>query len=107
MVYFKKNKLLNISIFVSIISIIVTLLINRQLADAYLKSDGKTRALFGVIEILQFGYQYYVTLLGGVSLILLFFCIKGNNQKTKLIVALLLSLLAITIVFVRIWRLFI
>ena len=103
----KRNKYLEVSISLSLISIIVTVFINSQIAKAYLKSDGKTRALFGLNELLQFGYQYYVIIPGIISLIFAILSLKINTQGSKKISALLLSLFAIVIVFARIWRLFI
>lgn len=47
-----------VSIALSLISIAITIIINLKIANAYLESDGKTKALFGLIEFLQFGYQY-------------------------------------------------
>jgi purine-cytosine permease-like protein len=71
-----------------------------------LRSFGKNRALFGLIELTQFGYQYYVAVLGIIALILAILGIKQERLKEQ-ITAVLLSLLAITIVFVRVWRFFI
>ena len=103
----KKSSYFLISILVSIISISTTLFINNQIAVEYLRSDGKTRALFGIKEWLQFGYQYYVVILAIISFIFAILVIKENNQRSKKVTALLLCLLAITIVFVRIWKVFI
>ena len=103
----KTGRYFLISTLVSIISISTTLFINIQIAQAYLKSDGKTRALFGIKELLQFGYQHYVVIPGIVSFIFAVLVIKGTNQRSKKVAALLLSLLAIAIVFARIWRVFI
>ena len=102
-----KQKFLQTSIVLSIISITITLLINIQIAKEYLRSDGKTRALFGIKELLQYGYQYYVLILGVCSLILAIMNLKGNIQTNKKAAVVLLSILAIIIVFVRIWRLFV
>jgi hypothetical membrane protein len=107
MIQRKKRKYLNISTVVSTISISTTIFINNQIAEAYLKSDGKTRALFGLKELLQFGYQYYVVILGILSLIFAILGIKGNNQRYNKVTTLLLSFFAIAIVFARIWRVFI
>ena len=101
-----KRKYLEISISLSIISIAITLFINHKIAEAYLKADGKTRAVF-LPELLVFGYQYYVAMLGIVALILAITGVKKNSQTTKKFLAVLLSLLAIVIVFIRSWRLFI
>ena len=90
----------------SIISIAITLFINHKIAETFLRADGKARAIF-LPELLVFGYQYYVVLLGIVALILAIIGVRKNTQTTKKTTAVLLSLLAIMIVFVRIWRLFI
>jgi len=102
----KKNRYLKISIILSTISISLSVLINIQIAREYLRSDGKTRALFGLKELLQFEYQYYVCLLGVISLIIAILGIKGNSHRSKISFAILLSLLALLVAFVRIWRLF-
>ena len=102
-----KNKYLILSTLCSVISISATIVINNQIAQEYIKSDGKTRALFGIKEWLQFGYQYCVLAMGSVAFFLAILGIKENNQRSKKITVILLSLLAITIVFVKIWRVFI
>ena len=106
----KQNKskyYLPASILISVISILTTIYINYQIADRYLRARGKTRALYGLTELLSFGYQYYVVLLGILSFILAAMTINKGEKKNKIISALLLSLLAISIVFARIWRVFI
>jgi len=102
-----KNNYLIFSILLSFISISVTTFINIQMAKEYLRVDGKTKALFGIKELLQFGYQYYVVILGLLSLIFAILSFKSNTQRSKLFAATLLSIFSITIVFLRIWRLFI
>ena len=102
-----KTRYLILSILVSVVSIFATIIINTQIAEAYLNSDGKTRALFGIKELLQFRYQYCILLLGIVSLVLAILGIRGNSQNIKKAATVLLSLLAITIVFVKLWRVFI
>src|SRR5687768_17338629 len=101
-----KKNYLEISILLSILSITITLFINNQIANAYLKSVGKTRALFGLTE-LRFGYQYFVVIFGIIALIFAILGTKGTSQRSKKLIAVLLSLLAIIIVFVRIWWLFV
>ena len=97
-----KNKLIYISIIISIISIIITTAINIRIANEYLRVDGKTKALFGLKEIFQFSYQYYVCLLGLAAMI---FAMKANNRKVSKIMTLLLAISTIVLVFVRFWRL--
>jgi hypothetical protein len=103
----KKFGLQQISISLSIISIVITVWINEIIARSYIRSHGKTRALFGLIELLEFGYQYYVAIFGIISLVLAIWSINGNSTIPQKIAMILLSLLAIAIVFGRIWRLFV
>ena len=107
MIQVKKSNYLKVSISLSIISIALSLLINIIIAKEYLRVDGKTRALFGIKELYQFGYQYYVVILGIISLIIAILSMKGNNQRSKLLTAILLSLIALITVFARMWRLFV
>ncbi len=98
-----KKRLLDLSILLSVISIALTVIINFQIAKAYLKASGKTQALFGLIEMLQFGYQYYVA---GIALLSALLAIINKGPGTsKKYMAIILSLGGLLIVFLRIWRL--
>ena len=96
-----RNQFLKVSITLSIISILITLWINIKIAKVYLNSDGKTQALF--FTEFTFGYQYYIVLIGMISLIFALYSLG----KSKKLLSIFLSLLAILFVFVRIWRLFV
>lgn len=87
---------------ISILSIAATLFINYLIAQEYARSGGKTSALFGLKELYQFGYQYYVVALGGISMSLVWVTVKRRHPCN--FTAFLLSIIAITIVFLRIWR---
>lgn len=100
-----KKRFLDFSILLSVISLTLTIIINYQLAKEYLRVDGKTQALFGIKEMFQFSYQYYIAGIGLLSTFLAFIG-KGSNISKKYI-AIILSLAALIIVFLRIWRLFI
>ncbi len=103
----KKNRLLVISICLSIISILITAAINLKIASNYINASGKNKALFGLQEIYIFGYQYYLAILGIIAFLLALYSINKYETKSKLICTFAFSVFAITIVFVRIWRLFI
>ena len=102
-----KRKYSNISILISTISIAITVFINFQIAERYLRAYGKTKALFGITELFQFGYQYYVAILGLISLVLAILSFRKEGKRKQVIVAALLSLISILIVFARIWRLYV
>ena len=97
-----KNKSIYISIIISIISIIITTIINIQIANEYLRVDGKTKALFGIKEIFQFSYQYYVCILGVAAII---FAVISKNKAGLKTIIILLAISTIVFVFVRLWRL--
>ena len=96
-----KNKSFLISIIISVFSIIITLVINIKIANEYAQSDGKTKALFGLREFLQFSYQYYVCTLG---LTAIFFSFKAGYKSARNIFSLLLAICSIVFVFVGLWR---
>ncbi|MBI2729750.1 MAG: hypothetical protein HYX40_03200 [Sphingobacteriales bacterium] len=101
----RRNNFIIASIIISVVSIAISLLVNYQIAKEYIRVDRKTQLLFGIKELFQFGYQYYVIFLGIISFTLAMFSIKSPDRKRHLYIAISLSLLAIIIVFARIWRL--
>jgi len=102
----KKPSLSAISIILSLANIAMIIKINHDIAIRYLSSDGKTKALFGIIE-LQFNYKYYFILIGLLSLSLAILAIrkKGNILITQ--IATILGILSTALIFVRLWRLMI
>jgi hypothetical protein len=97
-----KNKFIYISIIISIIPIVITTAINIRIANEYLRVDGKTKALFGLKEIFQFSYQYYVCILGVAAII---FAVLAKTKTVSKTMTLLLAISTIILVFVRFWRL--
>lgn len=88
------------------VCIIAIIKINHDIAMAYLAADGKTRALFGIIEWLNYGYRYYFILLSIGAII---FAIKGSMRKeTKVLnrIAYALSVLSVILIFFRLWMIF-
>lgn len=99
-----KKKLLDVSLVLSVISLTLTLIVNIRIAKEYLRVDGKTQALFGIKEVLQFGYQYYVAVPALLSVVL---AMIGRGKGHKKYIAIILGLTALLIVFLRMWRLFV
>jgi hypothetical protein len=102
--YLPQSKTSKASMAISIISIIITIAINICIAKEYLRVDGKTKALFGIKELFQFGFQYYVVVFGITALIL--GVIAKDKRKLKLLV-ISISLFAILLVFIRLWKIFV
>ena len=106
MIQHTKERLL-FSIALSLLSIIITIFINIIIADEYRHVDGKTKALFGIKELIQFGFQYYVALLGVIALILSIMSFRSNIKRGIKYTSVALSIIALMVVFARIWRFFI
>jgi ABC-type glycerol-3-phosphate transport system permease component len=103
----KSKHYIQISLSLSCLSIAITLFINMLIAREFIRSTGKTRALFGMKEVYQFGYQYYVVIPGLISLIIALLSLRKSGWQRKVIFTIILSLAATGIVFMRIWRLFV
>ncbi len=103
----KKNKFSILSIILSITCVIAVIIVNLKIANQYLLSDEKTKALFGLKELTTFFYQYYFVILGIISLIFGLIGTKKKELKSLYIIALSLSVLSIIFVFIRLWRLMI
>lgn len=95
-----------ISIFISIIVILLSISVNITIAEEFVKADGKTKALFWLVEM-GFIFKYYFLFGSLVSGILLFKAFrKKENQKIKLI-ALVLLLTGILSVVLKFWNWFV
>ncbi|MCO4294808.1 hypothetical protein NF867_18235 [Solitalea sp. MAHUQ-68] len=92
-----------LALLISLVSIIWLLEINRQIAIAFENSDGKTRALFGIIEILSFGYKYYLVIPGLFAVILGVLGLKRKESRRLSIASICSGLLIILSVFIRLW----
>lgn len=102
-----KYKLSITSIVVSVACIVAEIITNYNISIRYLSSDGKTRALFGVIEATNFYYKYYFIVVGMFSLVLGLLAIKKKEKLLVIQLALVLSILAIISIFIQLWKLMI
>jgi hypothetical protein len=78
--------------------------INYDIALQYLRSDGKTKALFGLLETLRYGFQYYLVAISLLDIILLIFAVKRKEDKVYLVIATVLLIISASLLFGRIWR---
>jgi succinate dehydrogenase/fumarate reductase cytochrome b subunit len=93
---------LKIAICLSILVMVALAYINIQTAVLYENTHGKNRALFGWIELIRFGYKYWLLAPALLALILaLIDWRKGGGKKAVL--TSLLSLLTFGLVFLRLW----
>jgi hypothetical protein len=83
--------------------IILTIWINLAIAKDYKHADGKTRALFGIIEM-TYGFQYWLALPGVIALVL---CLFTRDRSPFRLLCITLSIISIIFIFLRIWRIFV
>ena len=103
----KNNKFSAFSILISVICMIIIIWINFKIADKYLESEGKTKALFGIIEFTNFYYKYYFASLSLLALIFSIISSKKNENKLTIKIAYVLCLLSFISIFVEFWKLII
>jgi hypothetical protein len=85
--------LISITVFISIFKY------NHDLAIRYRDTDGKGRALFGIIEYVVFYYKYIFLIGSMLSIALAIFSIKRKEKKSISFIALFMGLLSVTLIF--------
>ena len=95
-----------VSSFISIAIILFLISINITIAEQYLKSDGKTKALFWLIEF-GFSFKYYFLLASLLSGYFLFKAYKKREIKMYLLISLFLLILNLLSIFLRFWTCFV
>jgi|SRR5882724_2654809 len=92
------------SFLLSTVALIGVILTNREIANRYIMADGKTKALFGLIE-LSFLYKYYFLIPASLALVLELIAMKRNGTKQYDYLVLTSVLLSIVLVFFPVWKL--
>lgn len=101
----KGSKYSLLSIFASSICIIGLLIHNYNLAETYLTSDGKTKALFGIIELSRLHIKLYYIPLALLCIIFLVFARKEKENLTLFICSFTFLLIAVFCFFYPFWLL--
>lgn len=96
-----------ISIVLSILCLLIITWINLKIANRYLSSDGKTQALFGIVEILSYSYKYWLIGLSIGSIITAIVGKRKNEGKQIFWISMTLGITSMIIIFTPIWRLMI
>jgi hypothetical protein len=97
---------LTVSVLLSVLVIFFLIYINIQTALLYENSHGKDRALFGLIELINFGYKYWLIFPALLALTIgLLNWYRGGGKKAILIS--LLALVACCLIFIRFWLLWV
>ena len=94
-----------ISIFISLVSICGMIIQNYRLAEMYFKADGKTRALFSLIELAQLDVKIYLWLISIVSLSFGILAIRKKEDKLFSTFSVCLSGISNILLFIKFWTL--
>lgn len=94
-----------LSLLLSIISAATLFYINNQIAVAYIHADGKTKAMFGIIELFTFNYKYLILIPVTLSMILLFMLVKAKDFKILDMLTFLIGLVTIICTVTSSWKL--
>ncbi len=91
--------------FISVTSIVITLFIAYKIAGEYAASAGKERAYFWTTDVIDYRFQYLVSILGLIAILLIIFHRDKNTKRIEIIWVSLLAFSSIILVFGKIWRL--
>lgn len=80
--------------------------VNAKIYNHFLHSDGKTKALFGIVEY-QYFYKYYFLCLSIISLIFSSIAIKKKEKQVFIIISFIIFILSVFFVTISFWRIFI
>lgn len=94
-----------ISILISIIVVLLSISVNITIAEEFVKADGKTKALFWLVEM-SFSFKYYFLIGSLISGIFLFKAFRKNENHKIKITALVVLLTGILSVVLSFWNWF-
>jgi hypothetical protein len=96
-----------VSLALSLISLVAVFYIDVEIATTYQHSDGKTKALFGIIEISRFSYKYLVVIPALLSIVLITIVIWKRKFSFLDMAILAIGLIAIIGTITSSWKLII
>lgn len=92
-----------VAIILGVLSIISIVYQNYRLAAMYGAAYGKTRALFGIRELIELDIKIFIGLFAIIGLAIGFIAIRKKENKFHSICAITINIIAICLLFVRIW----
>ncbi len=102
-----KEKVIKIIIILNSISLFVLIIVQFIIYNDYQNSTGKNRALFGLKELLTYGYRHYLGIIPFIGLIISLIFSTNKSLRLKSSIAATLSLISVLFAFLSIWRVFI
>ena len=85
----------------------ILIYINFKIYFHYINSSRKTKAFFGIVELLQYSYKYYFLIPETVAGILIILSFKENKNSFNLKFSIILLTLTIFLNLYPIWKWFI
>jgi hypothetical protein len=92
-----------ISLILGAVTTAALISINLVITFRYTSSDGKTQALFTLVDLLSYSWIYWLLIPAAASLILAILALVHKEPKTLTLTACLVGLVAIALVFIRFW----
>jgi hypothetical protein len=96
-----------VSFAIGLISLAAVIYVDMEIASTYEHSDGKTKAMFGIIELARFSYKYLILIPAILSIVLIAVVIWKRRLRFLDIVVLVIGVTAIIGTVTSSWRLFI
>jgi hypothetical protein len=94
-----------LSLILGLLSIAALIYIDKVIATRYIQADGKTKALFGIIEFSEFSYKYWILFPAVLSVMLTFRIFWTGKFKLLDIAVLFIGLISIVGTVTASWRL--
>ena len=102
-----KFKILHRAIIILILCLIALVYINLKIYLHYINSSEKTKALFGIVEYLQYSFKYYFLIPETVAGILIISSFKKYKNSFNLKFSILLLILTLFLNLYPIWKWFV
>lgn len=93
-----------LSVVSSSICMVGIFIFNYNLSLTYLSSGGKTRALFGIIELSRIHIKLYFIPFALLSIVLGLLAVKKREKEIWAVLSVIGCLIAIVFFFIRYWR---
>jgi hypothetical protein len=98
-----KNSVL--SILIGFAGLLLLIRNNYNLSVLYLSAKGKARGLFGLVEVFNCYFKYYILVIVAVSLVFAFWAIRKKEEQAFVYIAIGICVFTSIMVFVPLWRL--
>ncbi|GFZ78311.1 hypothetical protein GCM10011531_04810 [Aquaticitalea lipolytica] len=102
-----KKKVIYIILAISSLFLIASIYTNYKMYIHYSNASGKTQALFGINELLQYGYKKLFGVFPLIGLILSLYISRNKDIRFMSLFAALVSLITVIFSVFSIWRVFI